>query len=235
MISIKLLGIVLIILQSSSLLAGPKQAKDTPVRELEKLDSNERQARGRTPKYHYGYTNKPHTTKESLLHISSLYALSWALYPITQPEVFREKGSFKNYKKNFGDLVFDQDEPFWNWFVHPLSGSQLYLIYRANGYNRIDSLGMSIISSTLFELTIEIYSEPASIQDLYQTPVFGSVLGLGLENLSMYLLNTGNAFGKFFGHLINPATLFWFYEGKVQIIPQVKSRNNGSLTVVVDF
>lgn len=94
---------------------------------------------------------------------------------------------------------------------------------------------MAFISSTLFELTVEIYTEPASVQDLYQTPVIGSVLGLGLENLSMYLLNSGNALGKFLGHAINPSTLFWFYEGKVQVIPRYNGRKKGSLTLVMDF
>ncbi|MBK26867.1 MAG: hypothetical protein CME70_22890 [Halobacteriovorax sp.] len=192
-------------------------------------------SRKREPKYHYGYTNRPHTLKESALHLSAIYGLSWALYPITQPEVFREKGSIKNYRYNFGRLVFDRDEPFWNWFVHPITGSQLYLYYRANGYNRVDSLGMAFISSTLFEFTVEIYTEPASVQDLYQTPVIGSVIGLGLENLSLYLLNTGNAFGRFLGHVLNPSTLFWFYEGKIQLIPKYNGKKTGSLTLMMDF
>lgn len=94
---------------------------------------------------------------------------------------------------------------------------------------------MAFISSTLFEFTVEIYTEPASVQDLYQTPVIGSVIGLGLENISMYLLNSGNAFGRFIGHVLNPATLFWFYEGKIQLIPKYNGKKTGSLTLTVDF
>lgn len=203
--------------------------------DIEKLDEAERLGRKREPVYHYGYINRPHTTKESLLQISAVYGLSWALYPVSQPKVFRDSGSFKNYKENFGKLVFDRDEPFWNWFVHPLTGSQLFLYYRANGYNRIDSLGMAFISSTLFEFTVEVYTEPASVQDLYQTPVIGSIVGLGLETLSMYLLNSGNVFGKFLGHALNPMTLFWFYEGKIQLIPAYRGKKTGSLTMLMDF
>lgn len=63
---------------------------NTPVfAQVEKLDKAERTARKRAPQYHYGYINRPHTLKESTLHVSALYGLSWALYPITQPEVFR--------------------------------------------------------------------------------------------------------------------------------------------------
>ncbi|MFT6070901.1 MAG: hypothetical protein ACJAT2_001862 [Bacteriovoracaceae bacterium] len=202
---------------------------------IDRLDSGERNLRKRQVDYHYGYKNRPHSLKEASSHVAAVYGITWVLYPATQPKVFRDKGSFKKYKKNFGKIVFDHDEPFWNWFVHPISGSQLYLFYRANGYNRIDSLGMSFISSTLFELTIEIYTEPASVQDLYQTPVVGSILGLGLEGLSMYLLNTGNVLGKFLGHALNPMTLFWFYEGKVQLIPKYNGKKTGSLTFVMDF
>ncbi len=173
----------------------------------------------RIPTVQYTYIDRDHTFEESFKLVSAIYGLSWLLYPITQPETFRDDGSFTKWKNNFGKLVFDRDEPFWNWIVHPLSGSQLFLFYRANGYSRIHSLAMTFISSTLFEFTVEIYTEPASVQDLYQTPVFGSILGIGIETLSMYLLNQGNPFSSFFGHLINPATLFWFFEGKLNITP----------------
>ncbi len=188
----------------------------------------------RPVKYYYGYNDRDHSGEENLKHLGIIYGATWVVYPLTQPKVFREKGSWDNYKHNFGRIVFDQDEPFWNWFVHPLSGSQLYLYYRANGYRSIESLAMAFISSALFEFTAEIYTEPASVQDLYQTPLLGSVLGLGFENLSMYLLNTNNYVGKFFGHLINPATLFWFYEGKVRVTPDFDGKRAG-LWLTVDY
>lgn len=228
MINIRVLLLGLLILFNLNALAEESNP-------AEKFDDTERSLRKRPVEYQYGYINRPHTFKEAGTHVAAVYGITWLLYPATQPKVFRDKGSFKNYKKNFGKLVFDHDEPFWNWFVHPISGSQLYLFYRANGYNRIDSLGMSFISSTLFELTVEIYTEPASVQDLYQTPVIGSILGLGLENLSMYLLNSGNVIGKFLGHALNPATLFWFYEGKVQLVPRFNGKKTGSLTLLMDF
>lgn len=200
-----------------------------------KEQERKKKERSRVKQYRYTYIDRKHTKNESLKHIAAIYGVTWAVYPLTQPDVVKNKGSWSNYKRNFGKLVFDKDEPFWNWFVHPISGSQLYLYYRANGYNRIDSLGMAFISSTLFEFTVEIYTEPASIQDLYQTPVIGSFLGVGLENLSLYLLNSGNAFGRFVGHVINPATLFWFYEGKVQLVPQTNFRNRHGLLFTVEF
>jgi hypothetical protein len=189
----------------------------------------------RTKNFRYSYIDRKHTRAESMKHLAAMYGVTWVVYPLTQPKVVRDKGSWKKYKRNFCQLVFDKDEPFWNWFVHPISGSQLYLYYRANGYNRIDSMGLAAISSTLFEFTVEIYTEPASIQDLYQTPVLGAFLGYGIENLSLYLLNSGNAIGRTIGHIINPATLFWFYEGKVQIIPKINFRGTTGLTLMAEF
>ncbi|ATH07482.1 hypothetical protein BIY24_05850 [Halobacteriovorax marinus] len=189
----------------------------------------------RQKKYQYTYIDRDHTQSENLMHLSVVYGITWLVYPLSQPDTFFNDGSFRKYKRNFGRLVFDQDEPFWNWIVHPLSGSQLFLYYRANGYSRIDSLTMAFISSTLFEFTVEIYTEPASIQDLYQTPILGSVMGVGIENLSLYLLNTGNIFGKVLGHLINPSTLFWFYEGKIQLMPTYNGRDRVGLHFSMDF
>lgn len=229
-----------ILVFSMALLAPKAFAESEELTDQEKFERMQEQERikeerSRQNLYRYGYIDRRHSTEESLKHIAAIYGVTWVVYPLTQPDVVRKKGSWENYRRNFGQLVFDKDEPFWNWFVHPISGSQLYLYYRANGYNRIDSMGMAFISSTLFEFTVEIYTEPASVQDLYQTPVIGSLLGYGLENLSMYLLNSGNAFSRVLGHIINPATLFWFYEGKVQIIPQTNLNNSHGLLFTMEF
>jgi len=184
--------------------------------------------------YHYHYLDRYHSTGENFKNLGIIYALSWGTYFLTQPGAY-EEGSWQTWKDNFGKVVFDQDEPFWNWFVHPIAGSQLYLFYRANGYSRIDSLGMAFLSSVLFEFTVEIYTEPASIQDIYQTPVFGSILGLGLETASLYLLNSRDPLGKFFGHVLNLYTLFWFYEGKIKIIPMYDGPKSAAITFSETF
>jgi len=192
----------------------------------------------RIPKNTYSYPTRQHTVGETMKYIGWMYGLTWAVYPLTQWNTVRDEGSWKKYRHNFGKMVFDQDEPFWNWLVHPLSGSQLFLYYRALGYTRPHALGLTFISSALFEFTVETYTEPASVQDFYQTPVLGSLLGVGIETLSLYLLNTGNAFGKFFGHIINPFSLFWFYEGKVQVFPTVhkfRGKNVGGLSIMASF
>ena len=211
-----------------------KPSKEMSLEDIKAQEEEKAKRKGPKSKFYYTYIDREHTFEEDLNNIASIYAVTWVIYPLTQPETFAKKGSIKNYKNNFGKLVFDKDEPFWNWFVHPISGSQLYLFYRARGYARADSLFMSFISSSLFEFTVEIYTEPASIQDLYQTPVLGAVLGLGIEKLSLYLLNSGNLVAKTIGHAINPSTLFWFYEGKIRIIPEI-SYNRAGLRLYYEF
>lgn len=179
--------------------------------------------------YQYGYPEREHSVEENVKNISILYGMSWLVYPLFQPKILRGAGGWNEYKKNFGKVVFDKDEPFWNFFMHPLSGSQLFLLYRADGYSRISALGMTTITSALFEFTVEVFTEPASAQDLYQTPILGSVLGLGIENLSMYLLNSGTSAGTFIGHAINPATLLPFYEGRTLIIPKYDQDDKGAM------
>lgn len=187
--------------------------------------STETSPHKRIPEYKYMYIEREHSRDENLGNLGLVYGFAWFIYPLTQPKVLRGAGSFEQYKNHLGKIVFDKDEPFWNWMIHPYSGSQLFLYYRANGYSRMGSLGMSFVSSALFEFTIETLTEPASVQDLYQTPMLGAAIGVGLENLSLYLLNTGNAAGKVFGHILNPFTLFPFYEGKSRIYPHVNQEN----------
>ncbi|MEA9357895.1 DUF3943 domain-containing protein [Bacteriovorax sp. PP10] len=186
----------------------------------------------RTNLYHYGYTERTHSVQETVTNVGVVYGLTWVFYPLIQPKVFKVHDGVNQYKNNFGKLVFDKDEPVWNFFVHPISGSQLFLLYRAQGYSRMSALGLTTISSTLFELTVEILTEPASVQDLYMTPILGTVLGLGIESFSMSLLNSGTTAGKIVGHLINPATLLPLYEGRTLIIPKFEPEDKGAMVKV---
>ena len=175
----------------------------------------------------YSYPERTHDWNENLTHLGVLYAISWGMYPLVLSDDIKTKGSTQNYKNNFGKLVFDRDEPYWNWGVHPFTGNMTYLYYRTHGYTRSSALAMTFVSSTLFEFTIEIYTEPASVQDLYQTPIIGAIMGLSLETLSLYFLNSGTLAGKILGHILNPFTLFWFYDGKVSFTPAFDGKKRG--------
>ena len=195
------------------------------------LLSNEVLAAKNMPNYSYSYPERTHEWGENFTHLGVVYLLSWGMYPLVLSSDIKTKGSTQNYKNNFGKLVFDRDGPYWNWGIHPLSGSMLYLYYRTHGYTRSSALAMSFVSSTLFEFTVEIYTEPASVQDLYQTPIIGAIVGLSLESLSLYFLNSGTLAGRIVGHIFNPFTLFWFYDGKVSLTPAFDGKRSGFIFI----
>ncbi len=178
----------------------------------------------------YFYKDREHTKDEIYNDIKFVFGISIIAYPLTQWDTVRNDGSWDVYRKNFGRIVFDRDEPFWNYMVHPYTGSQMFLYYRARSYSYADSLALTFVSSTIFEFFIEVYTEPASVQDLYQTPVLGAVMGYGLEQLSMNLLNSNSKVSRFFGHIINPMTMFpSIFEGRTHaaIIPNFDNKSIG--------
>lgn len=183
----------------------------------------------------YEYVDRDHTSGQNAFNLSFIYALEVPAYILTQRDTIKKHGSWESYRHNFARPTMDHDEPIWNLVGHPVTGSQTYLYYRAKGYNRLQSLHMSFWSSFLFEFTVEIYTERPSVQDLYQTPVLGSVLGYGLERLSMFLLNSDMGwFGKGCGYLVNPMLFFGYTEIETIIYPEV-SMNKQSLNLVVRF
>lgn len=184
--------------------------------------------------FFYHYTDREHSISEQLIHLSGIYSLSWLVYFGTQKEKFLKRGSWKNFRSHFGKVVFDKDEPIWNWVGHPYTGSQYYLFYRAKSYSRMQALKMAFLQSALFEFGIEIYTEPASVQDLYQTPILGAVLGYLLEISSIPLINSDFFVANIVGHILNPSTLFWFYEGIIKVSPTI-SPNGASLNLYADF
>ena len=85
---------------------------------------------------------------------------------------------FNGLKKNLtvGPRV-DNDRFLFNYVAHPLAGSEYYLIGRNRGLNWWQSTAYSVALSTAFEFLIESAYEQASWQDLWITPVAGTVFG----------------------------------------------------------
>jgi Domain of unknown function (DUF3943) len=136
--------------------------------------------------------------------IGILYVSQWASYFLSQGANIRDNGSWENYKNNFGRVRLDKDSYDYNLLLHPVSGSVYYLYYRSRGYSKIHSVMFSFLASALFEFTIETFTERPSIQDIYQTPILGSFLGLGLEWCSLKLRNTDFFLTKALGYILNP-------------------------------
>jgi len=161
-------------------------------------------------------TPREHSFVETFSYVGSIYFLLGIGYYFTSKEKIERNASFENVTNNFGRVViFDTDSPNANWVVHSLAGSQAYLFYRARSYSKSGAFFLTMLQSALFEFTLEIIQEPASLEDLINTPLIGSALGRGFELASIELLNSDFLLARALGHLINLPTLFGLYEGVV--------------------
>lgn len=129
-------------------------------------------------------------------------------------EEIRRVGLFHKWNQNFHSKpTLDQDDPFINYVGHPISGSIYYNIPRSQGYSPAQSFGYSVLMSTFFwEYGFEAIAEKPSIQDLFITPIIGSLIGEVFYQFSQNIeANNGKLFnskrlGKIVLFLLNPAS-----------------------------
>ena len=90
-----------------------------------------------------------------------------------------EYGMFNRWKDNVrAGPLWDDDDIFLNWIMHPWSGAVYFMSARGSGFNKWESFAYSAIMSTFFwEYGVEAFAEIPSWQDLLITPIVGSVLG----------------------------------------------------------
>lgn len=88
-------------------------------------------------------------------------------------------GIFTEYADNIKKgPVIDEDTWYINWIGHPISGAAYYTMARHNNLSIMQSFGYSVMMSTFFwEYGFEAFAEIPSIQDLFITPIVGSLLG----------------------------------------------------------
>lgn len=88
--------------------------------------------------------------------------------------------------------VWDKDDHFINYVLHPYAGAAYYMGARSLGFNAWGSLLYCTAISTLFwEYGIEAFMEIPSIQDLIVTPVAGLLLGESFYILKRHIVNNG--------------------------------------------
>jgi len=153
-------------------------------------------------------------------NVGIVYLTQWAYYVSFQSYNIHDHGSFKNWYENPLKPHFDKDSFDYNIYKHSLTGNYYYLWYRSRGYEEERAFVWSFISSLLFEFTIETITEKPSWQDIYQTPVFGTVLGVGSEKASRFFHGLDTWYGSVLGYVLNPFTL----------IPQQKKLEDPSLS-----
>lgn len=73
---------------------------------------------------------------------------------------------------------WDGDNPIFNYVLHPYAGAVYFMSARSTGFNFWQSLLYSACISTIgWEFGIEACMERPSIQDIFVTPLVGSVIG----------------------------------------------------------
>jgi hypothetical protein len=77
----------------------------------------------------------------------------------------------------------DSDDFYINYILHPYWGAAYFVRARERGYNNWQSFGYSALLSSLYEFGIEALFEEPSKQDLWVTPVIGSMVGLYFMHL----------------------------------------------------
>ncbi len=171
-------------------------------------------------------------TSTKLANFGVMYLAQWAVFLGTQAETIEHHGSFNNMTDYIFRPVFDRDDFNYNIAKHSLSGMLYYQFYRYRGYSTIEAFTWTTLSSLAFEFLIETYTEPPSIQDSYQTPVYGTIVGFVLERTSENLRQHDFFFARCIGYLLNPFSLLPKHD--IHAVPSV-SNDSANLQVVWRF
>ncbi len=83
-----------------------------------------------------------------------------------------EYGS-ENWTENATSWNWDEDDAWINYIGHPYFGSAYYIHARHYGYSRMESFLFSFTVSAFYEMGLEAWAEPVSIQDMIFTPLLG--------------------------------------------------------------
>ena len=107
--------------------------------------------------------------------IGILYILPDSISGWTEED--KEDYSFSKWVTNVRNPVWDEDEWYVNYILHPYWGAAYYVRARERGFERTHSFWYSFLLSTMYEFGLEALFEPVSYQDLVVTPVAGALLG----------------------------------------------------------
>jgi hypothetical protein len=101
------------------------------------------------------------------------------LYALPESETNFDRGSagWSKWWDNVSNPHRDSDDAYLNYITHPYWGAAYYIRGRERGLSRWQSFGYSALLSTLYEYGAEAFFEKPSYQDLWITPVIGSLLG----------------------------------------------------------
>ncbi len=95
----------------------------------------------------------------------------------------KETNQLKRWRDHVSKPVWDGDDFYINYILHPYWGATYYTRGRERGLSRSGAFWFSALQSALFEFGAEAFFEPASIQDLIFTPGLGVLLGMYFETV----------------------------------------------------
>lgn len=98
---------------------------------------------------------------------------------------------------------WDHDNAIFNYVLHPYAGAAYFMAARTCGFNFWQSMLYSACISTFgWEFGIEACMERPSYQDLFITPLVGSMIGEGFYRLKRQIVERGYELlgSQFFGH-----------------------------------
>lgn len=121
--------------------------------------------------------------EDSLYFLIPAFAIMGIIYLLPEDVSNWEKDDVNfqhgldQWPENVTEWEWDSDDEWINYIGHPYFGSTYYVYARHYGYSRLESFWFSFAISSFYEIGIEAWAEPVSIQDMVITPVLGSLLG----------------------------------------------------------
>lgn len=100
---------------------------------------------------------------------------------------------------------WDHDNPIFNYVLHPYAGAAYFMGARTCGFNFWQSMLYSALISTIgWEFGVEACMERPSYQDLFITPIIGSILGEGCYRAKRFIVDNDYEFlgSPVLGHII---------------------------------
>jgi hypothetical protein len=117
--------------------------------------------------------------RDTLYFVGYQFVVVGVLYamPESVTNFDKDTAGVSKWWDNVSNPARDKDDAYLNWITHPYWGATYYIRGRERGLSRWQSFGYSALLSTLFEYGAEAFFEKPSYQDLWITPVIGSLLG----------------------------------------------------------
>ncbi|MEK6747920.1 MAG: DUF3943 domain-containing protein [Pseudomonadota bacterium] len=94
----------------------------------------------------------------------------------------------RRWKDHTRQLVWDGDAWYINYMLHPYWGATYYIRAHERGFGESGSFWYAMLLSSLFEYGGEALFEPASLQDILITPIFGIIAGRWFEEIRAPIL-----------------------------------------------